>query len=54
MRPGLRVRGSKRRIRQIEREHRGDLWRILLIVLLVEVLAVVTWALVYTPAHDPR
>jgi hypothetical protein len=46
MRRGIRVRGSKRRIRQIDWQHRGDLWRILLIVFLVEAAAVLTWALV--------
>ena len=50
MRRGLRFRGSKRRIRQIEQQHTGDLWRILLIILLVGTAAVLTWAWVFLRA----
>jgi hypothetical protein len=47
MRPGLRLRGSKRRMRDIERQYGQDRWRILLVVLLAQALAVLTWALAF-------
>jgi hypothetical protein len=47
-RPAVRFRGSKQRLRALERRHGRQVWWILLTMLFVEAAAVLTWAIVFS------